>query len=53
MWPEAIQQMRLYPIEGAMHEVRESQDTAERSLRMIVSVCRARHFADRVSDRAR
>lgn len=43
-------QMSLYPIEGAMHEVRENQDTAERSLRMIVSVCRARHFADRVSE---
>ena len=43
-------QMSLYPIEGAMHEVRENQDTAERSLRMIVSVCRARRFADRVAE---
>jgi len=41
------EQMRIYPIEGAMHEVRESQDTAERSLRMIVGVCRAHQYADR------
>jgi len=43
-------QMSLYPIEGAMHEVRENRDTAERSLRMVVSVCRARRFADRMAE---
>lgn len=43
------EKMRIYPIEGAMHEVRESQDTAERSLRMIVRTCRAHHFPDPVS----
>ncbi|RKX28575.1 MAG: hypothetical protein DRP71_17200 [Verrucomicrobia bacterium] len=43
------EQMSIHPIEGAMHEVRESQDTAERSLRMIVKVCRARHFEEPIS----
>lgn len=40
------EKMRLYPIEGAMHEVRENQDTAERSLRMVVSVCQMHSMAD-------
>ncbi|MEZ5276385.1 MAG: methyltransferase domain-containing protein [Opitutaceae bacterium] len=39
-------QMRLYPIEGAMHEVRENQETAERSLRMVVGVCQAQFCAE-------
>lgn len=42
-------QMSLYPIEGAMHEVRESQDAAERSLRMIVTACRDRCFSDPIA----
>lgn len=39
-------QMKLYPIAGAMHEVRENQDAADRSLRAIVRVCRTRYFSD-------
>jgi SAM-dependent methyltransferase/alpha-beta hydrolase superfamily lysophospholipase len=35
---------RVYPIEGAMHEVRENQDAAEKTMRLLVSVCREQSF---------
>lgn len=35
---------RVYPIEGAMHEVRENQDAAEKTMRLLVAVCREQSF---------
>ena len=35
---------KVYPIEGAMHEVRENQDAAEKTMRLLVAVCREQSF---------
>jgi SAM-dependent methyltransferase len=37
-------QAKVYPIEGAMHEVRENQEAAEKTMRLLVSVCREQCF---------
>lgn len=36
----------IYPIEGAMHEVRENQAAAERSTRELVALCRRHSFEE-------
>lgn len=46
----ANKQMNVYRIEGAMHEVRENQEAADRSMRMLVSVCRSRYFFESPDD---
>ncbi len=34
--------MTLFPLEGAMHEVRENQEASEKATRLVVEACRAR-----------
>jgi SAM-dependent methyltransferase len=38
--------VRVFPIEGAMHEVRENQAAAERSTREVIAICRRHSFAE-------
>jgi SAM-dependent methyltransferase/alpha-beta hydrolase superfamily lysophospholipase len=40
---------KVYPIEGAMHEVRENQDAAEKTMRLLVSICREHSFKEEFS----
>lgn len=38
--------VKIYPIEGAMHEVRENRVAAEAATRQIVAICRQRSFEE-------
>ncbi len=42
----AAERARIYPIEGAMHEVNENQAAADKSTRMLIAVCREHSFGD-------